>query len=276
MEKQEPRKNAAEWDYAELWNQFPVPARPCPEELAIIEEEVRRKMQEDIGVKLLILGSTNEYRALAKRLGIVPYVADFSKQNYDALTAYSKEKFDKEHFIQTDWLKIEDENKYDCIVGHRCINCIKPELLGEFFKRMNHALKQGGVFFCRGNVLFPEDKDRLEEIVEKWAFEPNRKQPLFSYLEVELYFRCAYEDGFVDYPKCREKVNGLYEARKMTKKDYELASLLVSFPAGTAFRGKVTKEELEPHLQNAGFKKIEWLFTPQEFSQNMPIIKLTK
>jgi SAM-dependent methyltransferase len=265
-------KSAAEWDYAALWNQFPLPARPCEEELGMIEKEIGGWQD----ARMLILGTTNEYRKLAKKMNVVPYVADFSRQNYEALTSYCPEKFGVEYFMQTDWLQIDEPGSYDCIVGHRCINCIRPELIGEFFRRMHRALSPGGVFFCRANVLFPEDRDRLEEIVSKWAFNPEREHPLFTYLEVELYFRCAHEDGFVDYSICREKVNKWYAEKRMSKEDYELASLLVSFPDGTQFRGKVRKEELEPHLQNSGFSKVEWLFTSQEFSRNMPIIKLTK
>ena len=37
----------------------------------------------------------------------------FDKSIYEVLTSYSKEKFVNEHFIEIDWLDIEDENKYD-------------------------------------------------------------------------------------------------------------------------------------------------------------------
>ena len=269
-------ENAAEWDYAELWDKFPVPARPCPEELAIQEKEITKMQEGGRDLNLLILGSTIEYRSLAKKLGIVPHVADFSKENFDSLTAYSKEKFGEERFIQTDWLQISDKDKYDAVLGHRCFNCLRPKDVGRFFGRIYDSMKPGGVFFCRGNVLFPEDRDRLEEIRAKWAFNPEREHPLFSYLEVELYFRCADEEGYIDYPKARRVMDGWFAEGKISREDHELARLLVSMPAGTLFRGKVTKEEIDSHIQDSSFRDVEWLFTSQELSRNMPIIKLIK
>jgi len=270
------KKSKAEWDYAELWDKFPLPAKPCPEELKIEEEEIRNRQKKGRGIELLILGTTNPYRSLAKKLGINPYVADFSKDNYDSLTAYSDEKFENEHFMLTDWLHIDDKNKYDVMLGHRCFNCIRPGLVKEFFIRMYNALKPGGVFFCRGNVLCPEDEDKLERLVDKWAFKKGRELPLFAYLEVELYFRCADKEGYVDYPKARKKVDVWFAEGRISKEDYKLAKMLVSLPAGTLFRGKVTKEEIESAIEAAGFKSAEWMRVSKDFGGSMPIIKLVK
>ena len=268
-------ESKAEWDYAKLWNKFPLPAKPCPEELEIEGKEIQRRQKEGRKLELLILGSTNNYRSLAKKNGIFPYVADFSKENYDSLTAYSKEKFENEQFLHIDWLHINEKDKFDVMLGHRCFNCIRPELVKEFFVRMYNALKPGGVFFCRGNVLFPNDEDKLEQLVDEWAFK-KREHPLFTYLEVELYFRCADKEGYVDYPKAREKVDGWFANGRISKEDYELAKLLVSLPEGTLFRGKITKEEIEKAIKDVGFRSVEWIIVSKDFGGNMPIIKLIK
>jgi len=156
----------ASWDYAQIWDQFPVPARPSKEELAFIEEEFKKIPHKNV----LILGSTAEYRLLCKRLGIARYVADFERSHYEILTSYAKEKLEKEHFLEVDWLKLEDKNKYDVIVGHRAINVIGKEVLEKFFKRMYRALRPSGVFYCKGNILYSVEKERFDEIVDKWAF----------------------------------------------------------------------------------------------------------
>jgi len=266
----------ASWSYAELWDKFPVPARPGKSELAIYEKAIRAKQKAVKNVSLLVLGSTIEYRSLAKKFNIIPDVADFSRENFESLTAYAKEKFKKERFIEIDWLKIKDVGKYDFILGHRPANVIRHDQVPILFKIMYQALKIGGTFFCRGNIWFSGDRDRLDAIIKKWGKTKNRPYPLFTYIEVALYFRCADKRGYLNYPKARAVVKIWRENGFVSEKDYRQISPLISMPAGTKFRGLIKKAEMTRSAQKAGFKKIQWLFTPEEFNRNMPIIKFTK
>lgn len=264
---------SASWSYAELWDRFPIPARPDPEETAM-EEKLMKPLGD--GAKVMILGSTIEYRSLCKRLGVVPHVVDFSRANYDSLSSYAKEKFEKEIFIESDWLKVDDGEKFDVILGHRPFNVIRHDQVQTLFTRMYRALKLGGTFFCRGNVKFPGDEDRLEAIVQTWGAAKNRPYRLFSYLEVPLYMHCADDEGYLDYPKARAIMAAFHERGWVNDEDYADLQPLISMPAGTKFRSFVAKEELEKYMRAAGFTKIDWRFTSHEFTKNMPIIVLTK
>ena len=141
---------------------------------------------------------------------------------------------------------------------------------------MHHSLKPGGIFFCRGNVKFPGDPDRLESLIEKWGKVAERPFRLFSYIEVALYIHCADTDGYLDYPKARKTISDYHGKGLISDDDYRDILPLISMPAGTKFRSYIKNEELEKHIKEAGFKKIEWLFTSHEFTKNMPIIKLIK
>ena len=266
----------ASWNYAELWNKFPIPARPCPDELALLESELKSMQRNVSEIQMLILGSTIEYRSLAKKLNIIPQVADFSRENFEALTNYSSEKFDDEIFTEADWLNLNDENKHDVILGHRAINVIEYTQLKNLFSAMYRALKPGGIFFCRGNVRFPHDADKLESIRAKWAFKKVRPYPLFTYIEVELYFHCADRYGYVDYPKARKIIDSWFNEKKISKEDYDLAYLLVSMSDEARFRGLIKQAEVIEAYTAAGFEKVEWLKCGHEFDENMPIIKLIK
>jgi len=250
-----------------------VPARPSTEELKYLEEKIK-KLGKDINV--LILGSTIEYRSLCKKLNILPYVADFDESIYKVLTSYSKEDFPGEHFMEVDWLDIDDENKYDVILGHRGPNVIGRDMLGRFFHRLHRSLKPGGNFYSKGNVKFENDVDRLEDLVDQWAFESNRKYPLFSYIEVELYFHCADEEGYVDYPKARTLVKSWYDKKRISEEDYDLIKILISLSSESRFRGIVYEEELKNAINSVSFKKTEWLVLDKDICSNMPIIKMTK
>ncbi len=276
LSKKSREDSAASWSYAEVWDKFPVPARPDSKELGVYEKELKSILRQKREINFLILGSTIEYRLLAKKLGVKPYVADFSRENYDVLTAYSKEKFIGEHFLEIDWLKIAGENKYDAILGHRPINVIAHTQLETFFSKMYHALKPGGIFFCRGNIRFSGEKDKLEALRKKWAFKKQRPHSLFTYIEVALYFHCADKDGYVNYNKAREVINGWYKNKKISRGDYELARILVSMSDEARFRGLIEKDEVVGTYTKAGFTRAEWIFMGDEFAANMPIIKLNK
>ena len=274
MEKDE--NPIASWNYAEVWDKFPIPARPCDGELTFLESELISILKQKGELNVLILGSTIEYRSLLNRLDIVPHVVDFSRENFDALSDYSEEKFENEHFIEVDWLKLQDIEKYDIIIGHRAINVIEHDQMKNFFEVMYKALKSDGVFYCRGNIFSPEHKSSLEEVVNSWRKNKDDKYPFFSHIEVELYFYCADKNGYVDYGQARKLVDRWYEEKKKKKKDYELAKLLVSMPDDARFRGLVHKEEIENAYAKCNFSNEGWLVCGHDFGKNMPIMKLVK
>lgn len=262
----------ASWDYAQIWDRFPVPARPSEEELKFLKRELSGIPHEDV----LILGSTIEYRSLCKALGIHPYVADFEKSNYETLTSYAKERFESEKFLETDWLEIDLENKYDVIIGHRAFNVIGKEMMQKFFEKMYKSLKPGGVFYCKGNVLYEGEEGQLHRKIEKWSFKEGRKHPLFSYIEVDLYFHTANEDGYVVYPKAREVAKQIFENGHCSPEDYDLIKLLISMSEEARFRGLIHEEELRSVTKAVGFTNQEWVVLDEDICHNMPIIKLQK
>lgn len=262
----------ASWDYAQIWDKFSVPARPSKEELQFLEKDIASMPHDNI----LILGSTIEYRSMCKRLGIAPYVADFEKAHYEILTSYAKEKFENEHFLEVDWLEITDENKYNVIVGHRPINVIGKEVLQRFFERMHKALKPGGIFYCKGNILYNNEQEYFNELVDKWAFAKNREYPLFSYIEVNLYFHTADKDGYVVYPQARKTVDQLLADKRCSQEDYNLIKMLVSMSEEARFRGLIHEKEVRDTINKVGFFKSEWIILDKDICQNMPIIKLKK
>jgi len=240
------------------------------------EDAIRGMSKKPSDMSLMILGSTIEYRSLCRKLGIKPHVVDFSRANFDALSAYSKEKFTDEIFVESDWLQIPFTETFDVILGHRPFNVIRHDQVGVFFKKMHDSLKKEGVFFCRGNVRFPGDQDHLALLVEQWGKAATRPHRLFSYLEVPLYMHCADARGYLDYPKARDVIRKFHEQKFINDSDYEDIQPLISMPEGTKFRSFIAKEELEEHIRAAGFRSIEWLLTSHTFTKNMPIIKLIK
>ena len=203
-------------------------------------------------------------------------MADFDRIHYEILTSYAEESFAEEHFCEIDWLAIEEENRYDIILGHRAINVIGKEVLLNFFVRMYRALKPGGVFYCKGNVFFTGEKDCLNELIDKWAFRQERAYPLFSYIEVQLYFHTADKDGYVVYPEARRVVDDMFQDKRCNAKDYELTRLLVSMSDAARFRGLIHEREVQDIIDKVGFRRSDWIILDRDICKNMPIMRLEK
>ena len=262
----------AHWSYAELWDAFPIPSRPDSEELAHEEKYLTRLRPEN--VSLMILGSTISI-GLSVSGGIRPHVIDF----HATISIHfppTQKKFTNETFVESDWLAISYQDTFDFILGHRPFNVVRHDQVLTLFQKMNAALKKGGIFFCRGNVMPPDYEDQLDRIIDTWAFAPNRPFRLFSYLEVALYFHCADELGYLDYPTARETIRQYHEEGKISDADYNDIRPLISMPEGTKFRSYVPLDELEVSIRLAGFTSMEVYRTSHEFTQNMPIYKLVK
>jgi ubiquinone/menaquinone biosynthesis C-methylase UbiE len=262
-------KESASWNYAEVWNKFPIPARPCSKELSIIKNELKKRKSS----KVLILGSTIEYRSLCKKLGIKPVVVDFKKENYNILSKYSKEKFLDETFIESDWLKINYFDEFDFILGHRIFNVIEKKSIQKMFQKMFIALKKDGIYFCRGNIFNKQSIDIIEQIIKEKSF-TKRKYPLFTYIEVALYMKCCDKNNYVNYSKCRKLIKKWFNEKKISKKEFNHIMLLISMSDEARFRTPEKEEIIKSYKKN-GFIG-EWITTGDQFSENMPIIKLSK
>ena len=258
------------WTYAQLWNLFPIPARPCSKELAVIRRELRKKAKNS---KVLILGSTIEYRTLCKRLGIKTVVADFSRKNFEQLTSYSNEDYYNEEFREIDWMKITDNNNFDFILGHRIFNVIRRNDIQKMFQIMHKALKPGGVFFCRGNIFDKEYAGKMVEFLDHWSF-AKRKFPLFTYIEVALYMNSCDQQKYVKYSKCRKIVEAWRLAKKISQQDFDEIMPLISMGKKARFR-TAECNEIKKAYQAVGFKA-KWITTGDEFAEQMPIIRLEK
>ena len=149
-------------------------------------------------------------------------------------------------------------------------------MLGKFFQVMNGALKPGGVFYCKGNIIDNDHKDKLNDLVKQWAFKDDREYPFFSYIEVELYFHCADENGYVDYHKARKIAKRWIEEGRISQEDYDLAKILISMSDDARFRGAVPEREIKEAIQGANFKSADWLVLDNDICENMPIIKMVK
>src|SRR3989344_2304130 len=107
-------------DFVKHWKYYLPPSRASPSELHFIKEKIIEKGKQ---AKILILGSTPEYRNLCGELKMPVTLLDFSRQNYEYLAREVKHK-PKETFILGDWITTHLPHRFDIILGDNAINVV--------------------------------------------------------------------------------------------------------------------------------------------------------
>jgi len=80
-------------DMANAWKRMTPPIRPSRYDLAVFKQFLKQKVKDKgKNIKVLILGSTPEFRDLVNSKGLTAYVCDYNKDNYEALGLLKKTK----------------------------------------------------------------------------------------------------------------------------------------------------------------------------------------
>lgn len=146
--------SASDWNVsmARTWRYMKAPSRPSQSELKIYERYfdkvgVRRGLQRP---KVLILGSTTEFRKLAYNKDFAVVVVDYSREYYDEISRdLEKEIVEKEEYHNCHWCKMDQElkgSKFDIIIGDLAIGNIKPEDFDKFISNIALLLSDQGYF----------------------------------------------------------------------------------------------------------------------------------
>ncbi|MDP1833448.1 MAG: class I SAM-dependent methyltransferase [Candidatus Moranbacteria bacterium] len=141
---------------AKDWKNYPAPVRPGLE-MAIYEKIIKRVLAGNKNPRILILGSTPEFRDLLLKHKITPICCDVNPEVYKALKILM-ERNGKELFVESDWLDLDDAHRFDLIMGHNVINMIPINKQGLFIKNIADNLKPDGIF-ATTVVIRPVRKD---------------------------------------------------------------------------------------------------------------------
>ncbi|TKJ17812.1 hypothetical protein CEE44_04775 [Candidatus Woesearchaeota archaeon B3_Woes] len=127
------------------WKYYKSPARPSISDLRFIKKNIKSKGK---NAKVLILGSTPEYRNMCGQLKLSVTLIDFSKKNYQYLNREVKNK-PKEKFVQGNWLKTVLDEKFDIILADNIVNMFKKKDINKLFSNVSKMLKDDGYFITR-------------------------------------------------------------------------------------------------------------------------------
>ncbi|HLC99034.1 MAG TPA: hypothetical protein VJC00_03445 [Candidatus Nanoarchaeia archaeon] len=160
-----PKKHKRTWTLgmAKHWKKYKPYARPSKSELTVFERYFRKASRKH--GRILILGSTPEFRDLAQKHSLDTYCADISKENFLELRKLMKRKKEaasSEKLIHSDWIKLRTHLRFDLIVGDWAINMIPVKKYNPFLKAVSTHLKDNGFFVHRHGVWYPGDRKKAD------------------------------------------------------------------------------------------------------------------
>jgi Methyltransferase domain len=166
------RYESAKWDaLARSWNNFLSPCRPDQEDLKIIRKLLQQRISSgSSSQKLLVLGSTPEFRDLVPQLGIDVTIIDQNQSMVEFMQRLQLAPNVKETVVLEDWFSYlpRVKQQFDVILCDLTQSNIPYEKREEFYSSIASALIPGGEFIDR---IYKYDEPSmcvpLETIVDK-------------------------------------------------------------------------------------------------------------
>jgi hypothetical protein len=235
LNKQRNPAKSGDWttNFVHYWKYYSPPARASPSDLRFIEAKIKGRIAKcgNDNIKVLVLGATPEYRNLCGELGVHCYCFDFSKYNYEYLTAEIKSDFKpklKEVFIEGNWVEKVLDDKFDIILGDNVLNLVFGEDLSKMLNNIRNMLKKEGIFMPRSYIMDKDERLTAEEAVKQYR-EEGSKKPIYSWLGRDLYLPTQLLDmkkGFFMLKDMWLLIIGLHNKGLLTNNELEEFSKL--------------------------------------------------
>jgi SAM-dependent methyltransferase len=211
------------WDssIAASWNKFKPPIRPSSYDLEIFEKFIDEKIKEKgDNVKILILGSTPEIRDLVSLKKIVPYVCEYSKNNYEALKLLKKEQGD-EILINQDWRELKTDEKFDLVFAEASLNVISKEDVPIVLKKVTKILKEDGLLISKNWTRDLKEGLTEKKMIEEWG-KRNKNKNIKSYINLRMMYSYLYDEKNNSLPlrKKHSHFKDMYEKGVISKEEF--------------------------------------------------------
>lgn len=196
---------------ARIWTKMVGPSRPTISELAVYEKYAKILQEHSTErLKLLVLGSTPEFRDWGYENNFDITVMDCNPDYYEEVTREIRHKCIKEKLIIKKWQELDCVNEYDIIIGDLAIGNIPPNDLENFIARVSRALTKNGIFLGKS---FYNDKKYTplspHDLVEKYY--NDRPWHPYSYFVYDLSIYCMDSNNLLSFPKQYSILENLYK-----------------------------------------------------------------
>lgn len=197
-------------DLAQIWTNNVAPSRPSCAEMCVYTKYLRQIQNNvDRPIKLLVLGSTPEFRDWGYEENLSISVVDKSKEYYKEVTREIRHKNLKENLYVSSWEDMGFDDTFDIIIGDLSIGNIDPSKFEQFLLNISNTLSDEGFFLGKSFIWSPSERCKTpKQIIDEY-----RKS-----IHIHPYTFINHQLGFY----CLDRVNYSIDFRKMFK---ELTSL---------------------------------------------------
>lgn len=158
------------WDTAVAsdWKWVGPPARPSVSELSVIDSVLRRYPRHS---RMLILGSTAEFRDLAYEHKFDTTIMDYNPRNYEILRRYMRHPSGEpeQTLVEKDWREIDYESRFDIVLGDLALNMVPLSEQQELIGKLTGALTPNGYsvqrVWVRDSAKYSPQHTTLEDII---------------------------------------------------------------------------------------------------------------
>ena len=196
---------------ANIWTNNVPPSRPSCSEMCVYTEFLR-KVQEKVRrpIKLLVLGSTPEFRDWGYDEALEIHVVDKSEDYYKQVSREIHHKNLKEQVYFSKWEDMHFSDKFDVIIGDLAIGNVEPNRFDDFLKNIRDALTDHGVFMGKSFVWDDDEPVKSpKQIVDDYRCSIQIHP--YSFINHQLGLYCLDKKSFsIDFSRMYHELEKLY------------------------------------------------------------------
>ena len=259
---------------AEAWARWTPPDRPSPGELAVYEETLQWLLARKKRPRVMVLGSTSEFRDLYAKYRLPCTVVEYKKENYHALGTLMKRESYRETLVLGDWRAVKQQAKYDLILGDYCVNVLPKQDQPNFIANLSRLLSIDGYAMLKTFVRYAAERGDLAERLRFYRTKMKHRPILETVMAAMFKSAYDFEKEVGLFPDIWKIFERLFQEKKMTKAEFSYFESL-NFPKITLqvyiplFHDILTVIDANARLHGVRFGG-EW------FSRDVPIFVFQK
>lgn len=206
-------------ELANIWTNNVAPSRPSCSEICVYTSYLR-KIQKKVHrpIKLLVLGSTPEFRDWGYDENLTVSVVDKSKEYYKQVTQELRHKNLKETVYYSQWENMKFIEKYDIIIGDLSIGNVEQTQFKDFLINIRDALSDDGIFIGKSMIWSDDEPIKTpNQIVDEYRCSIHIHPYTFINHQLALY--CLDKKRFsLNFNKIYKELETLYTLGDIDKK----------------------------------------------------------
>lgn len=263
-------------ELATIWTNNVAPSRPSCAEMCVYTHYLRQLQSSLLRpIKLLILGSTPEFRDWGFEENLQITVVDKSEEYYRQVSREIRHKNLKETLIVSRWEDMSLSDKYDVIIGDLSVGNIDPKLFDVFLSNVANSLSDDGLFLGKSflwidTAPIKSPRQIIDEYRTSIPIHP------YTFINHQLGLYCLdKKQQSIDFNQMFNELHALYENGYI---DRELFSYFENVGWNTEMKFSFFAPSQETFIQhvNKVMKFVEFVHTTDVYTSVFPVFVIKK